>query len=57
MWWAYLVTAAVLMLGVYGFVRVTRWNTRLMTKHDDRTSLDEIYRRNRDRMPRKRRTE
>ncbi len=37
MWWEYVLIAAVLLLGVYGFVALVRFQTKNLTRKTDRT--------------------
>ncbi len=38
MWWEYLLIAAVLLLGIYGFVVMVRFQTKNLTRKTDRTA-------------------
>ncbi len=43
MWWEYIVIAAVLAFGVYGFSVLVRFQTRNLTRRTDRTA-ESMYR-------------
>lgn len=38
MWWQYLITAAVLIFGIYAFLRLTGLETRILTRKTSRTA-------------------
>jgi hypothetical protein len=40
MWWQYLIIAAVILLGIYGFLTFTRFETRFLSRKTDRTAAD-----------------
>jgi hypothetical protein len=40
MWWEYVVIVAALILGVYAFVSIARWQTGILTRKTDRTAED-----------------
>lgn len=42
MWWQYVIIVAVLILGVYGFLSLTKFETRLLSRKTDRTA-EETY--------------
>jgi hypothetical protein len=42
-WWEYIVIAAVLALGVYGFMALVGFQTRILTRRTDRTA-ESMYR-------------
>jgi hypothetical protein len=42
MWWMYVVIVAVVVLGAWGFVTMTRRMTRTLSSHTDRTA-DSMY--------------
>jgi hypothetical protein len=39
-WWQYIIIAAVILLGIYGFLTFTRFETRFMSRRTDRTAAD-----------------
>jgi hypothetical protein len=41
-WWQYIIIAAVILLGIYGFLTFTRFETRLMSRRTDRT-VESMY--------------
>ena len=40
MWWEYIIIAAVLLLGIYGFLTLTGFETRTLSRRTDRTAAD-----------------
>lgn len=38
MWWQYVIIAGVVIFGVYGFITLTGFETRLLTRRTDRTA-------------------
>ena len=42
MWWQYIIIAAVILLGIYGFLTFTRFETRFMSRRTDRT-VESMY--------------
>ena len=40
MWWQYIIIAALLALGIYGFVVLARYMTQQMTRQTDRRAED-----------------
>jgi len=42
MWWQYLIIAAVILLGIYGFLTFTRFETRFLSRRTDRT-VESMY--------------
>ena len=40
MWWQYIIIAALLALGIYGFVVLARYMTQQMTRKTDRRAED-----------------
>jgi hypothetical protein len=38
--WQYLIIAAVILLGIYGFLTFTRFETRSLSRRTDRTAAD-----------------
>lgn len=38
MWWEYVIIVAVLILGVYGFLALTRFETRVFSRRTSRTA-------------------
>lgn len=40
MWWQYIIIAAVILLGIYGFLTFTRFETRFLSRRTDRTAAD-----------------
>lgn len=38
MWWQYVIIVVVLILGVYGFIALTGFETRLLSRRTDRTA-------------------
>ena len=40
MWWQYIIIAAVILLGIYGFLTFTRFETRLLSRRTGRTAAD-----------------
>ena len=43
MWWQYIIIAAVILLGIYGFLVFTRFETRNLSRRTNRTAAD-MYR-------------
>jgi hypothetical protein len=39
-WWQYIIIAAVILLGIYGFLVFTRFETRNLSRRTDRTAAD-----------------
>jgi hypothetical protein len=39
-WWQYIIIVAVIMLGIYGFLAFTRFETRFLSRRTDRTAAD-----------------
>jgi hypothetical protein len=39
-WWQYIIIAAVILLGIYGFLTLTRFETRFLSRRTDRTAAD-----------------
>jgi hypothetical protein len=39
-WWQYIIIAAVILLGVYGFLVLTRFETRNLSRRTKRTAAD-----------------
>ena len=40
MWWQYIIIAAVILLGIYGFLVFTRFETRTLSRRTKRTAAD-----------------
>ena len=40
MWWQYIIIAAVILLGIYGFLVFTRFETRNLSRRTNRTAAD-----------------
>ena len=40
MWWQYIIIAAVILLGIYGFLTFTRFETRNLSRRTNRTAAD-----------------
>ena len=40
MWWQYIVIAAVILFGIYGFLVLTRFETRKLSRRTSRTAAD-----------------
>jgi hypothetical protein len=40
LWWQYIIIAAVILLGIYGFLTFTRFETRFLSRRTDRTAAD-----------------
>lgn len=40
MWWQYIIIAAVILLGIYGFLALTRSETRNLSRRTNRTAAD-----------------
>jgi hypothetical protein len=40
MWWQYIIIAAVILLGIYGFLTFTRFETRFLSRRTYRTAAD-----------------
>jgi hypothetical protein len=40
MWWQYIIIAAVILLGIYGFLTFTRFETRNRSRRTTRTAAD-----------------
>ena len=40
MWWQYIIIAAVILLGIYGFLTFTRFETRFLSRRTTRTAQD-----------------
>ena len=40
MWWQYIIIAAVILLGIYGFLVFTRFETRNLSRRTSRTAAD-----------------
>jgi hypothetical protein len=39
-WWQYIIIAAVILLGIYGFLTLTRFETRFLSRRTNRTAAD-----------------
>jgi hypothetical protein len=39
-WWEYVIIAAVLLLGIYGFLTLTGFETRVLSRRTTRTAAD-----------------
>jgi hypothetical protein len=39
-WWQYIIIAAVILLGIYGFLVFTRFETRNLSRRTNRTAAD-----------------
>jgi hypothetical protein len=39
-WWQYIIIAAVILLGIYGFLTLTRFETRVLSRRTNRTAAD-----------------
>jgi hypothetical protein len=39
-WWQYIIIAAVILLGIYGFLTFTRFETRVLSRRTNRTAAD-----------------
>ena len=40
MWWQYIIIAAVILFGIYGFLVLTRFETRKLSRRTSRTAAD-----------------
>ena len=40
MWWQYIIIAAVILFGIYGFLTLTSFETRLLSRRTSRTAAD-----------------
>jgi hypothetical protein len=55
MWWQYVIIAGVLIFGVYGFIALTGFETRLLSRRTDRTA-ESMYANYADPEPKQRRS-
>jgi hypothetical protein len=55
MWWQYVIIVGVLIFGVYGFITLTGFETRLLSRRTDRTA-ESMYGNYADSAPKQRRS-